>query len=41
MNDKEIVRITVRLPKEIYDKLKKDAEKNNRSLNGQIITKLK
>ena len=37
----EMIRLTVRLPKEIYEKIKKEAEKENRSLNSQIITKLK
>lgn len=34
---KEITRLTLRLPKELADKIKLLAEKENRSLNGQIV----
>lgn len=34
---KEITRFSLRLPKELADKLKRLAEKENRSLNGQIV----
>lgn len=37
----EVVRITLRLPKDIWEKLKKEAEKNDRSLNKEIINKIK
>lgn len=38
---KEISRFTVRLPKELYEELKKQATENNRSLNSEIVYRLK
>lgn len=37
MKMKEIEKIMVYFPKEIAEKLKKAAEKNTRSLSGQIV----
>ncbi|MGL5190004.1 MAG: Arc family DNA-binding protein [Cetobacterium sp.] len=37
----DLVRITLRLPKETWEKLKKEAELNHRSLNSEILTKIK
>ena len=39
--EKELVRITLRLPKELWEKLKKQCKENNRSLNSEIVNKLK
>lgn len=38
---KEITRFTVRLPKDLWEKLKKEASENNRSLNYEIVYRLK
>lgn len=38
---KEISRFTVRLPKDLWEKLKKKASENNRSLNSEIVYRLK
>lgn len=35
-----IVRITLRLPKDVYKKVEEQAATNNRSINGEIITRL-
>jgi len=37
MADKEIVKSTIPFPKEIYEKVKKLADKERRSINQQII----
>lgn len=39
--EKELVRITLRLPKKMWEKLKKESKENDRSLNSEIINKLK
>lgn len=39
--ERELVRITLRLPKKMWEKLKKESKENNRSLNSEIINKLK
>lgn len=41
MKDDELVRITLRLPKEVWEKLKKESKENNRSLNSEILNKIK
>lgn len=37
----ETTRITLRIPKELWEKLKKEASENNRSLNSEIVYRLK
>lgn len=39
-SDRENVRITLRLPKELHEKLQKLAIEDERSLNGEIIVLL-
>lgn len=34
-------KITLRLPKVLWEKLKKEAAENNRSLNSEIVYRLK
>lgn len=34
-------KITLRLPKDLWEKLKKEASDNNRSLNSEIVYRLK
>ena len=41
MEKEEMKRVTIRLPLEIWKKIKKEAEENNRSLNSEIINKIK
>jgi hypothetical protein len=37
MADKEVVKSTIPFPKEIYERVKKLADKERRSINQQII----
>ena len=39
--EKELVRITLRLPKKMWEKVKKESKENERRLNSEIINKLK
>ena len=38
---KEEVKFSLRLPKDVWEKMKKLAEQNDRSLNSEIINRLK
>jgi len=37
----ELKRVTIRIPVKIWEKIKKEAQENNRSLNAEIINKIK
>ena len=37
----ELKRVTIRIPIDVWKKIKKEAQENNRSLNAEIINKIK